>query len=242
MVTKFYASGYPFGITAGSDGNLWFTERYGNKIGRITTAGVITEFPVASGSYPYQITAGPDGNIWFTEALGNRIGRITPAGVITEFPIPTSGGACTYEPCSLPYWITTGPDGNLWFTEAKGNKIVKVVIYGVCLLYDPTKAVKSPATVPIKLQLCNGNGNNLSSPSLTLFATSITQVSTDISGSVQDSGNSNPDFNFRYDSTLGSSGGYIFNFSTKGLATGSYTLNFTVTGDSSVYTAPFQVK
>jgi virginiamycin B lyase len=29
------ASG-PFGIVAGSDGNLWFTEDDGNKIGRIT--------------------------------------------------------------------------------------------------------------------------------------------------------------------------------------------------------------
>jgi streptogramin lyase len=33
-------------ITAGPDGNLWFTEMDGNKIGRITTAGVDTEFTV----------------------------------------------------------------------------------------------------------------------------------------------------------------------------------------------------
>ena len=28
----------PFGITAGPDGNVWFTEAFGNKIGRITTS------------------------------------------------------------------------------------------------------------------------------------------------------------------------------------------------------------
>ena len=33
-----------FRIAAGPDGNLWFTEFDNNKIGRITTAGVITEF------------------------------------------------------------------------------------------------------------------------------------------------------------------------------------------------------
>ena len=33
-------------ITARPDGNLWFTEYEGNKIGRITTSGIITEFPV----------------------------------------------------------------------------------------------------------------------------------------------------------------------------------------------------
>jgi len=30
--------GEPFGITAGPDGNVWFTEAFGNKIGRITTS------------------------------------------------------------------------------------------------------------------------------------------------------------------------------------------------------------
>ena len=33
-------------ITAGPDGNLWFTEFDTNKIGRITPAGVFTEFVV----------------------------------------------------------------------------------------------------------------------------------------------------------------------------------------------------
>ncbi len=55
-------------ITAGPDGNLWFTERNGNKIGRITTGGVITEFTHSHrNSRPYDITTGPDGNLWFTE-------------------------------------------------------------------------------------------------------------------------------------------------------------------------------
>jgi hypothetical protein len=77
---------------------------------------------------------------------------------------------------------------------------------------------------------------------LALVATSITKISSVISSEVQDSGNANPDSNFRYDSTLGATGGYIFNLSTKGLATGTYNLNFTVTGDPFVYATPFQVK
>jgi hypothetical protein len=109
--------------------------------------------------------------------------------------------------------------------------------YQVCLLYDPTKARKSGATLPVKLQLCDGSGNNLSSSSLTLHAVSITQTSTSISGAVQDSGNANPDNDFRFDG-----GGYIFNLNTKGMAAGTYNLNFTVTGDSFVYSTPFQVK
>jgi hypothetical protein len=114
--------------------------------------------------------------------------------------------------------------------------------YNVCLLCDSTKAAKGGSTIPIKLQLCDGSGNDLSSSSIALHAISITQISSSTSGPVEDSGNANPDYDFRFDSTLGSTGGYIFNLKTTGLATGTYNLNFTVTGDSFVYAAPFQVK
>ena len=123
-----------------------------------------------------------------------------------------------------------------------GSVEVVEALYHVCLGYDPTKAVKSGSTIPIKLQLCDGSGNDLSSSSITVSAVSITEVSTSISGPVQDSGDSNPDSNFRFDTTLGSTGGYIFNLKTTGLTTGTYNVNFTVTGDSLVYSAPFQVK
>ena len=57
----------------GPDGNLWFTERGSNNIGRITTAGVVTEFPIpTANSYPSGIAAGPDGNLWFTEFKPTR--------------------------------------------------------------------------------------------------------------------------------------------------------------------------
>ena len=49
---------------------------------------------------------------------------------------------------------------------------------------------------------------------------------------------------FRYDSTLGGTGGgYIFNLSTKGLAAGQYVLSLYVGGDRSFfYTVKFEVK
>jgi len=153
--------------------------------------------------------------------------------VITEYPVPTGG--------SFPEWIIAGPDGNVWFAEFLG-KLSIAPLYNVCSLYDPTKAAKSGSTIPIKLQLCDGTGNNLSSPSITVHAVSITQTSTSISGPVEDSGNANPDNDFRFDSALGSTGGYIFNLTTKGLETGTYNLNFTVTGDAAGYAAPCQVK
>jgi streptogramin lyase len=98
----------PLGITAGPDGNMWFTEERMNQIGRIVPAtGEITEFQLPDFTFrrqPFEITSGPDGNLWFTENFGNRIGRITTGGEITEFEVPT--------PNSGPNTIRRGPDPN----------------------------------------------------------------------------------------------------------------------------------
>jgi virginiamycin B lyase len=129
----------PDGLTAGPDNALWFTEFYGNKIGRITTSGQFEEFPIPTpSSLSTGITTGHDGNMWFVEEEGgNKIGRITPAGVITEFPIPT--------PNSLPSAITAGPDGNVWFSESLANKIGRITPTGIITEFS----VPTPSSYPV---------------------------------------------------------------------------------------------
>jgi virginiamycin B lyase len=102
----------PRGITAGPDGALWFTEAIG-KIGRITTGGRISEFPLSKTESPGSITLGADGALWFTEEYS--IGRMTTAGSTQDFPVEISGSKA-YRLSG----IAAGPDGALWFT-AVGN-------------------------------------------------------------------------------------------------------------------------
>src|SRR5207249_4859201 len=115
------------GITAGPDGNLWFTESGADRIGRITPTGTITEFGIpplhlaSPAASPQDIVLGPDGEMWFTDSYLNRIGHVNVvSGQITVFPTPSG----TYE-CgpSCSGGITVGPDGNLWFTEPHDNRI-----------------------------------------------------------------------------------------------------------------------
>ncbi len=129
----------PDGITTGSDGNLWFTENASGQIGRMTPAGVVTQFalpevPPPAGSpagtasttpNPTAITAGPDGALWFTGIPG-EIGRITTAGVVTEFPLPAVPPPAGSKPgtASTPATATAiaaGPDGALWFAGIPGE-------------------------------------------------------------------------------------------------------------------------
>ncbi|HYH58959.1 MAG TPA: hypothetical protein VD790_07035 [Thermoleophilaceae bacterium] len=120
------ANATPTGIAAGPDGNMWFTEYGGDRIGRITPTGAVTEFSdgITPGAEVQQITAGPDGNMWFTEYDADRIGRITPSGEVTEFYDGITPGAA-------PLGIAAGADGNLWFTEPDINGIGRITPSGV---------------------------------------------------------------------------------------------------------------
>lgn len=118
----------PSDITKGNDGALWFTDPGRNVIGRITTAGAITEFAIPTAdSGPMGIAAGADGAVWFTEEQANKIGRITAAGTFTEFAIPTAK--------STPKSMAAGKDGALWFTETDGNKIGRIATNGAITEY-----------------------------------------------------------------------------------------------------------
>ncbi len=121
----------PLSIVAGPDlGNTWFTQLNpggadaGNKVGRITGAGVITQYAIpTSHAGAYGITSDFTDSLYFTEQAGNNIGKITTSGVVTELAIPT--------PNAQPTGIVSGPDGNFWFTEFNADQIGMMTSAGV---------------------------------------------------------------------------------------------------------------
>jgi virginiamycin B lyase len=105
-------------IAVGPDGNLWFTVGGRPKVGRITTAGVATEFELpAADAQPGSIVAGSDGNLWFTESANRKVGRITPSGEVTEFAMLDGRS---------PDHIAAGPDGALWVTESLAGRVARI--------------------------------------------------------------------------------------------------------------------
>ena len=150
------ANAKPTSIVAGPDGNLWFTEYSASKIGRITTAGVVMEFPIPNGGLPVGIAEGPDGNLWFAEYTG-AIGKITTSGVITEYPVPSGGAA---------YAITQGPDGNMWFTEYLLGNIGKITTTGAVTEYTcSVQSVGAPCSFNVSI-VSGPDGNLWFAPTL----------------------------------------------------------------------------
>ncbi len=107
----------PYGIAVGSDKNLWFTDYGTGKVGKITTAGAISEY-AAEKDEPEGITSGSDNNLWFVEHSVRHVNHITTGGELTVYTLGRTG---TYN-----VGIASGPDSNLWFTESSDNYIGKI--------------------------------------------------------------------------------------------------------------------
>jgi streptogramin lyase len=127
-------------IAYGGDGNMWFSEHATGRIGRITPAGIISEFALSSpDSQPRAIARARDGNIWIGMFAAGRIGRITPNGTLTEFEIPTPGAG--------PRALAAGPDGNVWFSEFRANKIGRITPAGDVTEFDLPRPNSGPGDI-----------------------------------------------------------------------------------------------
>ena len=134
---------WPGDITKGPDGALWFTELNGGSIGRITTAGKVTEWRIharAIDARPGSIALGKDGALWFTINNFHEIGRITTAGKITEY----SAGEDIH-----PAGIAAAPDGALWFTAPTGQLIGRITTSGKLSHYPVHTAQAFPQNITV---------------------------------------------------------------------------------------------
>ncbi len=127
----------PSDLATGPDGNVWYTDigtgfaiDAGQGIGRVTPAGVVTEFSdVPEIASPMSSTLGPDGNVWVGNSSATTISRVTPAGVVTAF---------TDARILAPSDMVTGPDGNVWFASPYDDAIGRITTNGVVSKYTGT--------------------------------------------------------------------------------------------------------
>jgi streptogramin lyase len=127
---------WPDFIVAGPQQAMWFTEFFGNFIGRIAMDGTITTFTLPDANDAEGITVDGKGNIWFTEPGANQIGKMTARGKGTLFQINGSNPS--------PRGITLGPDGNMWYTEYYDGYIGRVTPQGTITRFDTGSTYSSP--------------------------------------------------------------------------------------------------
>ena len=86
QVTEFQIpsrEGSPTNIAVGPDRNIWYTK--GGALGRVTSDGTITEFPIGADARAVGLTAGSDrrpperlsNRLWFADGAGNKISYLS---------------------------------------------------------------------------------------------------------------------------------------------------------------------
>jgi streptogramin lyase len=124
----------PMTIAPGPDGNLWFTEECGNKVGRITPDGAISEYPLPGSPLqfiPYDcikdnngsdgrglhgIAQGQDDKLWIADSINSIIWKMNKDGVligkynVDQCPMPGEGAIQPIFNGYGPHGLTAGPD------------------------------------------------------------------------------------------------------------------------------------
>ncbi len=112
--------------------------------------------------------------------------------------------------------------------------------YRIAPLYDTSKQVNPGSTIPVRLQIKDAAGTNLSSPGLSVRLVELRQIAP--VDSLPALRKQSPNDDFRFSADLGGTGGYIFNLHTAGLAPGEYELRFTVGSGTRRYFVPVRIR
>ncbi len=126
------------GIALGPDGNIWFGDRFGERITSVTPAGVFQECTLPVGTLVHDLAADAT-SIWVTTAG-------TPGTILQVDPF-----SCAITPFTLAGFDETGKiivasDGRLWFTIRNGG-LGAMTTTGVATSYPVDVASSHPMII-----------------------------------------------------------------------------------------------
>jgi len=139
---------FPGGVAADSVGNVYVSEQTGQRIRRITPAGVVTTLAGsgtagatngtgtnASFNAPFGLTVDSAGNVYVAEIDNRRIRKITPAGVVTTLAGNGTNGSSdltgTNATFGSPTAVAADSAGNIYVADQTNHRIRKITPAGV---------------------------------------------------------------------------------------------------------------
>jgi streptogramin lyase len=171
----------PWGLTADSDGMIWFTCSGRNVIGVLNPyTGEVTEHKSipTTDSQPHGIAVDDvTGNVWFTEYQGHKITKYVPnENLFYEYATLTPGSAPNdvvvqryngVSPSPPPDNHTLTGVSDVWFTEFAGNRIGLISQAGPLGNFGTTWGATSTTTVTTVTSAVSGTGTAASSTTST---------------------------------------------------------------------------
>lgn len=145
----------PAGIAIDNSGNIYFSEYGGNRIRRISAAGIVTTI-AGTGTAGFSGNGGPataaeinepigvaidnSGNILFADTRNNCVRKIDAAGIISTFAGDTAvaryafggdGGPATAASFKTPVFLAVDASNNVYITDGGNNRVRKVDPSGI---------------------------------------------------------------------------------------------------------------
>lgn len=138
----------PLGLAVDRAGNTYVTDRFNNRIRKITTEGVVSTFAgsgvagyadgtgaAAQFSEPMGLAIDSTGNLYVGGEQGQRIRKITPNGVVTTLAGSGSAGYAdgtgTAAQFAEPMCFTVDSVGNVYVCDRYNHRIRKITPAGV---------------------------------------------------------------------------------------------------------------
>ena len=149
----------PYQMCLDPAGDILVADYSGNRIRKITPAGMISTFAgtgassstgdggqaaAASINAPNGIACDTSGNVYIAEEHGIRVRKVNAAGVISTFAgtgvqgYAGDGGLATSAGFVLPEGVAVDTSGNVYIADAYGNRIRKVNTAGIISTFAGT--------------------------------------------------------------------------------------------------------
>ncbi|MCX6396057.1 MAG: PxKF domain-containing protein [Propionibacteriales bacterium] len=241
----------PTGVVVDGTGNVYIADGRNNQVEKVTpggqlsviagtgAAGAPTAGPATSSNLrtPFGVAVDGSGNVYIADTSNHRVEKVTPGGQLSVIAGTGAAGAPTAGPAtssnlSYPTGVAVDGTGNVYIADFGNHRVEKLVAPPPATIYafglqqplnaDGSSIVKGNSTVPVKFTL-KANGVATTSP-VAYF--SATKVSSSISGDdLETLPSTTPSTGTVF---AISAGVYQYNWSTKGLASGTYRIKVTL--------------
>jgi virginiamycin B lyase len=136
-MTEFSTRDGPYGLAMDKEGNVWFCQASGQRVGRVDAAtGQVSEIDLGRGSMPRRIAAAPDDTLWVVRYGDGKMTHIDAksARVIKNYDMPAGRSG-------NPYAVTVDGAGKVWANEIGTDTVT---------LFDPATEKFRVIALPTK--------------------------------------------------------------------------------------------